>query len=394
MFKRSEYQKVITRLKEPRNFIQVILGPRQVGKTTLIHQVLESISTPWHYASADAVTTGNIWVEQQWETARTKAKLKNASEFLLVIDEIQKIENWSEQVKLQWDADIANQSNMKVVLLGSSSLMIQKGLTESLAGRYEILPLMHWSYSEMEAAFGFTPEQFVYYGGYPGAATIINEEERWRQYVLDALIEPTISKDILMMTRIDKPALMKRLFELTCAYSGQIVSFNKMLGQLQDAGNTTTLSHYLKLLDQAGLVSGLSKKYKEKVRQKASIPKYQVYNTALMLAQKDDNFREVLMSPERWGRYVESAIGAHLLNYAKSGMFRLYYWRHGNSEIDFVIEKGHQLIGIEVKSGLKSRTRGMEQFKRTFPHSKVILVGEAGLSWKTFLGMNPVELFD
>lgn len=394
MFKRTEYQLIKDRIGEPRKFIQVILGPRQVGKTTLINQVLSTEKIPSKYISADSVTSGDIWIEQQWEAVRMKMKADQLEEFLFVIDEIQKIGNWSEQVKKHWDADALAKRNIKVILLGSSSLLLQRGLTESLAGRYEIIPLMHWSYKEMNEAFGYSHEQFVWFGGYPGAASLIKDEVRWKEYVLNALIEPTISKDILMMTRIDKPALMKKLFELACAYSGQIVSFNKLLGQLQDAGNTTTLSHYLKLLSEAGLVLGLPKIYKEKIRQKSSIPKYQVFNTALMTAQKDYDFNHISSSPLLWGRHVESAIGAHILNSSQKGSFSLFYWRHRNSEIDFVIERGSQLLGIEVKSGFQNRVKGMRDFKNAFPGSRIILVGKSGFPWQDFLEMDPSELFD
>ena len=393
MFKRTQFQHVKNRLIEPRKFMQVILGPRQVGKTTLIKQLLNEIEIPSHYVSADAVAIDNLWIEQQWETARIIKKQKEANEFIFVIDEVQKLTNWSEQVKAQWDKDSFYSNNIKVVLLGSASLLLQKGLSESLAGRYETTKLMHWSFSEMSSAFGFTPEQYVWFGGYPGAASLSNDESRWKKYVLDALIEPTIMKDVLMLARVDKPALLKKMFELACSYSGQIVSFNKILGQLQDAGNTTTLSHYLNLLDDAALISGINKLYKEKVRQKASIPKYQVYNTALLSVQKNTTFNEIQLYPEEWGRHVESTVGSHLINYARREKFDVYYWRHRNNEIDFVIENGRKIIGLEIKSGRKQFSKGFKEFKNSFPDSKILLIGASGLPWQEFLMINPVDLF-
>ncbi len=393
MFKRAQYQDIKKRIDEPRKFIQVILGPRQVGKTTLIKQLLQEIEIFYHYASADAVAAGSAWIGQQWEIARALKKKHDAEEFLLVIDEIQKITDWSEQVKALWDGDSFHNINIKVILLGSASLLLQKGLSESLTGRYEVTRMMHWSLSEMKNAFGFTPEQYVWFGGYPGAAGLIEDENRWKQYVLDSLIEPTIMKDVLMLAPVRKPALLKSMFELACSYSGQIVSLNKILGQLQDAGNTTTLSYYLDLLNEAALVGGIKNLYRETVRRRNSIPKYQVYNTALMTAQKNSTFKEILFKPEEWGRHVESAIGAHLLNHSRSGYFVVYYWRHQNHEIDFVIKKGTQLIGLEIKSGPKKLAKGSREFQKVFPESKPMLIGESGLPWQDFLLINPADLF-
>jgi len=393
MFQRPHLQGLTKRIKEPRRFIQVILGPRQVGKTTLVNQLIQKYSFDSLVVSADAVGSSNtFWLEQQWESARIKLKQSGANEFLLVVDEIQKIDNWSEMVKSLWDADSKNEIPLKVILLGSSRLLIQKGLTESLAGRFETTFMTHWSFSEMNEAFGFNENQYVWFGGYPGSVTLINDEKRWKQYIRESLIETSISKDILMLTRVDKPALMKRLFELSCHYSGQILSFNKMLGQLKDAGNTTTLTHYLSLLSAAGLVTGIEKYANNIIRKKSSSPKFQVYNTALISAQSDYSFDEAQGNPAIWGRLVESAIGAHLLNHAISGDFTLGYWREGDEEVDFVLEQ-KQLIGIEVKSGAVQKTSGMAAFKKKFNPDKMLLVGNTGLTWQEFLKMKPFDLF-
>ena len=314
---RSQYFLLQKRIAEPRRFIQVLAGPRQVGKTTIALQLVETTSLPHHFAAADgALPSDNIWLEQQWETARLKWKQSGADSFLLVIDEIQKIENWSEAVKAQWDADTRNRLPIKILILGSSRLLLQQGLTESLAGRFEITHIPHWSYQEMKEAFSVTVNQFIWFGGYPGATDLISNESRWKQYITNALVETSISKDILMLTRVDKPALMRRLFDLGCAYSGQILSYNKMLGQLLDAGNTTTLSHYLQLLGTAGLLTGLEKFTPNKISQRSSSPKLMPYNTALVSAQMTESFERAAVKPDLWGRMVESAIGAHLLNFA------------------------------------------------------------------------------
>lgn len=393
MFERPHLQQIIKRMAEPRKFIQVIFGPRQVGKTTLVNQMVKKYSFGSLVVSADAIDAYNTyWLEQQWELARIKLTQSGGKEFLLVVDEIQKIDNWSEKVKSLWDQDTRNNLPLKVIVLGSSSLLIQQGLTESLAGRFETTFMSHWSYSEMLAAFGWNEEQYVYFGGYPGAASLISDQQRWKQYVRESLIETSISKDILMLTRVDKPALMKRLFELSCTYSGQILSYNKMLGQLRDAGNTTTLSHYLTLLSTAGLVTGIEKYSSNIIRKKSSSPKFQVYNTALISALSNESFEDALQNPAFWGRLVESAVGVHLLNHSVSGDFALTYWREGNDEIDFVIEQ-KKLIGIEVKIGAVHNTSGMAAFKKKFNPDKLVVIGNTGLPWQTFLQMKPEELF-
>ena len=394
MYERSYLKQIKSRMEEPRKFIQVILGPRQVGKTTMVNQLLSQLPIPYTNESADAISaTNSAWLMQAWETARLKMKASGASEYLLVIDEIQKIDNWSEVVKQQWDKDTREKVNIKVILLGSSRLLIQKGLTESLAGRFETFYLGHWSFAEMEAAFGWSIEQYIYFGGYPGSATLINDEERWKNYIKDSLIETSISKDILMLTRIDKPALLKRLFELGCLYSGQILSYTKIIGQLQDAGNTTTLANYLKLLSDCGLLGGLEKYAGSVIRQRSSSPKFQVYNNALLTSQNDETYSTTIVNPKLWGRLVESSVGAHLLNHAVSERYNLYYWREGNNEVDFILEKGNKVIGLEVKSGASAENEGMAIFNEKFHPAKVLLVGTGGIPYEDFLKINPKELF-
>jgi uncharacterized protein len=381
-------------MQEPRRFLQVIMGPRQVGKTTLVTQLVARVKMDYLFVSTDAVAAANAsWLEQQWEAARIKQVQNEDTAFLLVIDEIQKIDNWSEMVKLLWDTDSRNKLNLKVILLGSSRLLLQQGLTESLAGRFESTYMGHWSFDEMQQAFGWDVNQYVWFGGYPGSATLINDEERWKTYVQESLIETSISKDILMLTRVDKPALMKRLFELGCLYSGQILSYTKLLGQLQDAGNTTTLSHYLELLDTAGLLAGVEKYAPDVIRQRSSSPKFQVHNTALISAQRNEVFKEIVINPGEWGRLVESAIGSHLINHSLTEKFNLFYWRERNEEVDFVIEKKGKVIGLEVKSAAAGSTLGMTAFKKKFNPEKVLLIGNAGLTWQDFLKLNPASLF-
>lgn len=394
MFIRSHIEILRRRLEnEKRKFIQIIFGPRQTGKTTLVLQFLDTTNLPYHYVSADAVpNTDSFWISQQWQAARLKLVTSSTREALLVIDEIQKITGWSELVKKEWDLDSKNGIHLKVVLLGSSSLLIQKGLSESLAGRFETTYIGHWSLTEMQSAFGFSPEDYLWYGGYPGAAELIKDQMRWKQYIRDSLIETVISRDILMLNRVDKPALLRKVFELSSLYSGQIVSYNKMLGQLQDAGNTTTIAHYLNLLSAAGVAKGIEKFNPSDIKKKLSSPKLSVYNTAFISALSEKDYLDISQTAE-YGRLIESVIGAHLLNYSISEGYSLYYWREGQDEVDFVITYKKKIMAIEVKAGKARYTKGMSKFVRLFSPDKVLLVGSEGIRWEEFLKINPIQLF-
>ena len=389
MTRQSIYDTLVERLSEKRRFMQVLAGPRQVGKTTVARQVMEKLDLPSHYASADEpALKGAEWLAQQWEIGRLKARNGNA---LLILDEIQKVHGWSESVKQLWDTDTHNKVRLRVVLLGSSPLLIQSGLTESLAGRFEVIAAPHWSFSEIHQAFRWGVEEFIYYGSYPGAAPLIAQSDRWRRYIQDSLVETSISRDILLMTRVDKPALLRRVFQLACDYSGQILSYPKMLGQLTDAGNTVTLAHYLQLLQGAGMVAGLSKFSHGKVRQRGSSPKLQVLNTALMTVTSGMNFEETRMDGDAWGRLVESAVGAHLLGDTLGKDIEVTYWRDRNMEIDFVLQQGKNIVGIEVKSGRRREAlNGMEAFRRQFTPLRTLLVGSDGIPLKEFLS-TPVD---
>jgi hypothetical protein len=386
-YQRPQAATLAERLAEPRRHIQVVAGPRQVGKTTLVQQVVEQSAFTVRSASADEPTLrGPEWIEQQWQAARLAAAEAGKSGAVLVLDEIQKIPSWPESVKRLWDEDTRQRRRLKVVLLGSAPLLVAQGLTESLAGRFEMLRLPHWSFSEMRAAFGFSLEQYLFYGGYPGAAPLVRQPQRWARYIADSLIETSISRDVLLLTRVDKPALLRRLFELACRYSGQSLSYTKMLGQLHDAGNATTLAHYLDLLGGAGLVAGLQKYAGDVARSRGSSPKLQVLNTALLTAQSGLTLSEARSDGEFWGRLVESAVGAHLANAAAAGECALYYWRERNHEVDFVVKAGRRLAAIEVKSGRAPQAhRGLAAFAAAFKPQRSLLVGGDGIELGEFL---------
>lgn len=364
-----------------------------MGKTVLVRQAIDELAVPSHYASADEPTLQDrSWIEQQWETLRRQVGNDSSNkQALLVLDEIQKIGNWSETVKRLWDEDTADGREIKVVLLGSAPLLIQKGLTESLAGRFEVIPATHWSFAEMRDAFGWSLDQYIFFGGYPGSATLIADENRWKRYIIDSLIETTISRDILLLTRVDKPVLLRRLFQLAADYSGQVLSYQKMLGQLQDAGNTTTLAHYLELLAGAGMATGLAKFAGGQARQRASSPKLQVLNNALTTAPAPLTFAQARAEHDHWGRLVESAAGAHLINSARGTNIEVCYWRERNREVDFVLKQGRSIVALEVKSG-RSRDSfpGIETFAKEFKVKRKLLVGATGIALEEFF-LQPIE---
>ena len=394
MIIRPQLQILQSRLEEPRRFIQVLAGSRQIGKTTLILQLQERLSVPVSSVSADTIAPDNTeWIADQWAAVRKTMELVHQTEHVLIIDEIQRLTNWSEMVKREWDADTRTQCNIKVVLLGSSRLLIQDGLNESLLGRFELIHMPHWSFAEMQEAFGFSLEQFIFYGGYPGAATLVSDERRWRNYMQRTIIRPSIEKDVLMTKRILKPELMRRLFELGAGYSAEIVSFNKLIGQLQDAGNTTTMANYLTVLGEADLLCGLQQYSPDKIRRYRSIPKFQVFNTALQSACQTASFQSVYTDRQRWGRWVESAVGAHLLNGAADGEYQVFYWRNGGDEIDFVLVRGEEVLGLEVKSGRRTAGNGLVAFKHQFPHAKNLVIGTGGLALDLFFRTPPEQLF-
>ena len=413
-YQRSGVATLSERLAESPSRLNAVFGPRQTGKTTMVRQALDRIDQGSRYVAVDEpepstppVTFGESsgdtapltdrrnaeWLVRNWEEARRLAT-QSPRGFVLVFDEIQKVPNWSDTVKGLWDADRAANCPLHVVILGSAPLQIQSGLSESLAGRFESIPVTHWSLPEMSAAFDLTLDQFTYFGGYPGAASLVADEERWRDYILQALVEPHLERDLLAMTRVDKPALLKKLFELGAAYSGQILSYNKMLGQLHDAGNTTTLARYLDLLSTAGLLTGLPKHSGSTQRRRGSSPKLNVRNTALMAATSGYSFAEAKADRTFWGRLVESAVGAHLIN-STDRRLEVSYWREGSHEVGFVLRRGTRVRAIEVKSGDgRANDRALSEFQRRFQATRPLVVGEGGVPLNEFLSAPAQEWFE
>jgi predicted AAA+ superfamily ATPase len=394
MLTRQEYDVLRRRLGEPRKFIQVVLGPRQIGKTTVVRQVLHDINKPQLYFSADdTAVAGSAWLASCWTAARLEAQTHPDAGCVLVIDEIQKVPNWSETVKRQWDDDTWNERNIKVVLLGSSRALILQGLSESLMGRFEEIRMTHWTYAEMRDCFGLTVDEFIYFGGYPGAVEMMQDEARWKVYVRNSMIDATVNRDIFEDVRIGKAALLRKTLELGAAYSGKILSLTKLLGEIQDAGNVMTIAGYLERLNQCGLLGTFQKFSVDDARRRASIPKFQVHNNALLTALSAGTFEQVRNDPVKWGHYVESAVGAYLISQAYRLQFEVFYWRDGNNEVDFVLRKDGKVVALEVKSNHERYTKGLDVFCQKFRPNVALIVGSGGLPLETFLETPITDLF-
>jgi predicted AAA+ superfamily ATPase len=392
-YEREIVQKLNAALEKTPRLLHVISGPRQVGKTTAVRQLSQKLPYPMHYAAADApLAPGPEWIETHWQAA-TSETLRTGIPVLLALDEVQKVRGWSETVKRLWDATLARDISLRVILLGSSALLVQNGLTESLAGRFLLHRCTHWGWPECRDAFGWDLAQWLYFGGYPGAASFADDESLWRQYIADSMIETVLSRDVFLLAPVTKPVLMRHLFSLAATHPAQIFSYNKMLGQLSDAGNTTTLANYLRLLESAFLLSGLEQYSAGQLRLRGSSPKLVFWNNALVNAMNGISF-SALQSDGTWrGRIVENAVGAHLLNHLQGPEWSLSYWRDGGKEVDYVVRRGNGVWAIEVKSGCAGKLSGMNAFRLRHTGANALVVGAEGLPLETFFNQDPRRLF-
>jgi uncharacterized protein len=383
-FERSLVPLLVKELKEQQSVFQVLTGPRQVGKTTIAQQIMDKLASPAIYASADSpLPPGPEWIETQWRRAEVEAD-RTGGPVLLVLDEVQKVRGWSESLKSKWDAAIRTSRDIRLLVLGSSALLIQAGLSESLTGRFFLHRCSHWTFQECVDAFGWDLTRWLYFGGYPGAAVFSDNERKWKGYVTDSLIETVLARDVLQLQKVTKPTLLRHLFALAATFPAQILSYNKMLGQLQDVGNTTTIAHYLRLLETAFLVSGLELFSRGSVRKRGSSPKLLLWNNALINALSSLSFDESISDTSWWGRLVENAVGGHLLNSLSPSEYAITYWREGNREVDFVIARGTNLWAIEVKSGRGGKTSSLELFRNRYPNAQLLVFGGNGIPLQEF----------
>ncbi len=381
---------ILHSLEREKNLIQILTGPRQVGKSTAASQIGAKWKGEVRYASADnPLPPGAEWIRHQWQLAR----LASEENPLLIIDEVQKVRGWSEEIKAQWDEDRRIGRDIRVLLLGSSAMLVQKGLSESLTGRFFLHRLGHWQFTEMSEAFGIGLEEWLYFGGYPGTVSFLEQEHEWKGYVRDSLIETVLSKDVLQMQNVAKPALLRHLFMLATAYPSHILSYNKMLGQLTDAGNTTTLSHYVQLLHSAFLLSGLELYKIGQKPKRGSSPKLVLWNNALVNAVSGKGFEASREDPEQWGRLVDNAVGATLLNQLQGGAHELYYWRQKGSEVDYVLHTPESIWAIEVKSSRMKNPHGLRRFLDLYPEARPFIIGGSGMPLQEFFRTPLPELF-
>lgn len=391
MYERSFVTILSDRLRESRRFIQVVIGPRQTGKSTGVSQALGKLSAPVvEYAFDRPRDRRSAKLEEIWGQAREM--LGSSPEVILSLDEIQKVPDWSSTVKFLWDEDTRRGNNIKVVATGSSALTLRGGMAESLKGRFEEIASTQWTLAECRDAFGYSLDDFLFFGGYPGAAALKDEPDRWFAYMHDSIIEPTITQDVLEMETVKKPALLRALFEIGAMYSAREISYRKLLGQLDDRGNTEVISHYLDLLSHAGLLSGLRKYDEKPLRSKTSSPRLLVHDTSLMTAASEEDAEALFANPAQKGHLIETAAGAYLLERSRQERFSVRWWRDRNDEVDFVITKGRKRTAIEVKGGHTRRTKGLGAFVEKYPGTYVLIVGAESCPLEEFL-LGNISLF-
>ena len=236
-----------------------------------------------------------------------------------------------------------------------------------MAGRFELLRAYHWSFAESQTAFGHTLDDYLTYGGYPGAEPFRHEEERWLSYLRSSIIETVLEKDIMQLRRVERPSLFRQVFELLCSYPAMEISLRKLVGQLQDPGSIETVKHYIELFEGAFLVKALQKFSTNPIQKRASSPKILPLCPALCSFARG----EARLSPELRGRIFELVVGLDLLRLPG----QLYYWRSDQAEVDYVYKRGSTLVAIEVKSGRKRSPHGLSKFSAQFPDARTKLVG-------------------
>jgi predicted AAA+ superfamily ATPase len=376
--------------------LQILTGPRQVGKTTLLLELQRALGRRAVYAAADSPEASLPgWWELQWRAAEEHA---HAGSGYLLLDEIQSLAGWSSLLKGKYDQVRREELPLQVVVTGSSALAVSGGSRESLAGRFELLQLTHWPAAELAAAFGLgidqAVQQGVRLGGYPGAVALWGDPPRWRAYIRESIIEPAIGRDILLLESVRKPGLLRQLFAACAGHPAEIISLQKLCGKLLEQGALETIAHYLGLLERAYLVAPLQKYSSKALRRRASPPKLVVLDQAILSAS-GSAIPEPASDPAAWGRWVENACLAHAWNSGQA----VSYWREEPFEVDAILEGSWGRWAVEVKTGpcTVRDLAGLTEFCRRHPGFRPLLLGEPGqletakragiaaLSWAEFL---------
>jgi predicted AAA+ superfamily ATPase len=405
-FRRSyvECRELLTRrLAEPApGRIQLLAGPRQVGKTTLLLEIAEALGRRALYAAADAPEAA---LPGFWERLLARAEDVAAAEgrAVVLLDEAHLLHDWAGHLKGIWDRFRRRRTPVHVVATGSSSLHLAAGSRESLAGRFERITLAHWSASSIADAFHLAPEDaaelLVRMGSYPGAYPLRQDVPRWSAYVRDAILEPAIGRDILALAAVRRPALLRQVFAVAASSPAQIVSLQKIQGQLQDAGAIETVAHYLALLEEAFLVAPIPKFSVRTARRRAAPPKLVTLNNALVAVMDPQGIAQAGRDPGRFGSWVENACLAH----AWSSGQRVSYWREEPLEVDGVLEGSWGSWAIEVKTGAfrPSELEGLLELVRRHPGLRPLVVcddagrapaeraGVPAITWQEFLLRGP-----
>jgi predicted AAA+ superfamily ATPase len=390
---------LVERLRAPApGRIQLLSGPRQVGKTTLLLELAEELGAAALYAPADApeAVLPGFW-ERLWDQAEEVAG--KAGRAVVLLDEAHLVPDWAGRLKGVWDRLRRKKLPIQIVATGSSALRLASGSRESLAGRFERITLTHWSAASLAQVFKLSPEvaalTIVEEGSYPGAFELRSDRARWSAYLRDAIVGPAIGRDILALAAVRRPALLRQVFGACASSPAQIVSLQKIQGQLQDAGALETIAHYLALLEEAYLVAPIQKYAARAARRRNAPPKLVTLSNALSAAVDPRGAPSQKAEPDRFGAWVENACLAHAWNAGQ----QVSYWREEPLEVDGILEGSWGSWAIEVKTGgfQASDLKGLLELTRRHRALRPLVIceqsrigtaertGVSAISWQQFL---------
>lgn len=391
------------RLSEPApGRIQLLTGPRQVGKTTVLLELAAELRPVAVYIAADSAEASLPgYLDRVWVQAEELAELHGRA--VVLLDEVHALPDWAGRLKAEWDRLRRRRIPVHVVASGSSALRLAGASRESLAGRFERMTLTHWTVSSLAEVFGLDPaeaaEQLVRRGGYPGAMAYRDDPDRWAAYVRDAIVEPAIGRDILALGAVRKPGLLRQVFAVCTGSPAGIVSLQKIQGRLQDSGALETIAHYLELLEEAYLVAAVRKYSARAARRRSAPPKLITLSNALLAVSDPLGSPDAEAEPARFGAWLENACLAHAWNSGQTVM----YWREEPFEVDGVISGSWGSWAVEVKTGhvALSDLRPLLEFHRRQPQFRPLLIADAralpiaaragidATSWQDFLVAGP-----